>query len=63
MFTSGAPVLNRAGEVVAVHIVAADRNQLRREDPDCCPLYPLARLVGGGVPAESVRTRIRLIRR
>jgi hypothetical protein len=59
MFTSGAPVLNRAGEVVAVHIMADDRERLRREDPDCCSLFPTARVLGGGVPADAVRRHLR----
>jgi hypothetical protein len=53
--TSGAPIVNAGGEVVAVHVAVAHVKNVRPAIPDCCSNWEPDRRVGVGVGAATVR--------
>jgi hypothetical protein len=52
--TSGSPVLNANGEVVAIHVGAGSVEVVRQNVPDCCAGWDGERITGYGVRADSV---------
>jgi hypothetical protein len=57
-YSSGAPVLDRGGRVVALNVIGGTVANLRETRPACCPEWPETQLHGGGVPATTVQRLI-----
>ena len=57
--TSGAPVLNERGEVIAIHVGVGTVEAWRAEDPGCCEEWRDDQLWGYAVTAGSVRNHLK----
>jgi len=56
--TSGAPVVDRYGAVVGLHVGAADVSGLLDYEPGCCAGWDSELLVGVAVPAAEIRVAL-----